>query len=169
MKRLFFALWPNSETRKKIGGINQSINSEGLKRVKSDNLHVTLIFLGNIDVELETMIRQSIKNMSVQPFTLYFDKLVFWRKPRLLCLTISQYDQQLAILVDNLRKELEQCGVAVEDRVYKPHISLARKARRLIDIDVQTIEWSVQSFCLVESISTAEGVHYQVLQRWNFQ
>lgn len=169
MKRLFFALWPNSETRKKIGGINQSINSEGLKRVKSDNLHVTLIFLGNIDAELETMIRQSIKNMSVQPFTLYFDKLVFWRKPRLLCLTTSQYDQQLAILVDNLRKELEQCGVAVEDRVYKPHISLARKARRLIDIDVQTIEWSVQSFCLVESISTAEGVHYQVLQRWNFQ
>lgn len=169
MKRLFFALWPNSETRKKIGGINQSINSEGLKRVKSDNLHVTLIFLGNIDAELETMIRQSIKNMSVQPFTLYFDKLAFWRKPRLLCLTTSQYDQQLAILVDNLRKELEQCGVAVEDRVYKPHISLARKARRLIDIDVQTIEWSVQSFCLVESISTAEGVHYQVLQRWNFQ
>ena len=169
MKRLFFALWPNNETRKQIDKINQSISSEGLKRVKCDNLHVTLVFLGNVDAESEAMIRQCMKNISAQPFTIQFDQLSFWRKPRILCLTTQQYDQQLLILLDALKRELEQCGMVMEDRPYKPHITLARKALRLIDMDIQTIKWQVYSFCLVESLSTPDGVHYQVLQRWNFK
>ena len=169
MKRLFFALWPANETRKQIDKINQSINSKGLKKVKCDNLHVTLIFLGNVDAESEALIRQSMKNISVQPFALYFDQLALWRKPRILCLATQQYDQQLLTLVDAIKKELEQCSLIMEDRIYKPHITLARKARRLIDINVQPIEWQVQSFCLVESLSTPRGVHYQVLQRWDFK
>ena len=169
MKRLFFALWPNNETRKKIDKINQSISSAGLKRVKCDNLHVTLVFLGNVDAESETMIRQRMKKISAQPFTIQFDQLSFWRKPRILCLTTQQYDQQLLILVDALKQELEQCGMVMEDRPYKPHITLARKALRLIDMDIKPIKWQAHSFCLVESLSTPDGVHYQVLQRWNFK
>ena len=140
MKRLFFALWPNNETRKKIDKINQSISSEGLKRVKCENLHVTLVFLGNVDAESEAMIRQRMKNISAQPFTIQFDQLSFWRKPRILCLTTQQYDQQLLILVDALKRELEQCGMVMEDRPYKPHITLARKALRLIDMNIKPID-----------------------------
>ena len=167
MKRLFFALWPANETRKQIDKINQSINSKGLKKVKCDNLHLTLVFLGNVDAESEALIRESMNNISVQPFALYFDQLAFWRKPRILCLATQQYDQQLLVLVDALKKELEQCGMTQEERAYKPHITLARKARRLIDINVQSIEWQAKSFCLVESLSTPYGVHYQVIQTWN--
>jgi len=169
MKRLFFALWPNNETRKNIDKINQSISSAGLKRVKCDNLHVTLVFLGNVGAESETMIRQRMKNISAQPFTIQFDQLSFWRKPRILCLTTQQYDQQLLILVDALKRELEQCGMVMEDRPYKPHITLARKALRLIDMDIKPIKWQAHSFCLIESLSIPDGVHYQVLQRWNFK
>jgi len=169
MKRLFFALWPNNETRKQIDKINQSISSEGLKRVKCENLHVTLVFLGNVDAESEAMIRQCMKNISAQPFTIQFDQLSFWRKPRILCLTTQQYDQQLLVLVDALKRELEQCGMVMEDRPYKPHITLARKALRLIDMDIKPIKWQAHSFCLVESLSAPDGVHYQVLQRWNFK
>ena len=169
MKRLFFALWPNNETRKKIDKINQSISSAGLKRVKCDNLHVTLVFLGNVDAESETMIRQRMKKISAQPFTIQFEQLSFWRKPRILCLTTQQYDQQLIILVDGLKRELEQCGMPMEVRSYKPHITLARKVAKPIAIDIQPIEWRAQSFCLVESVSAPEGIHYQVLQRWNFK
>ena len=169
MKRLFFALWPNNATRKQIAKINQSIHSEGLRKVKADNLHVTLVFLGNVDAELEAIIRLRMKNISVQDFSICFDRFAFWRKPRILCLTTQQYDQQLLILVDALRKELERCGMIMEDRAYKAHITLARKARRLIEIERQPIAWQAQSFCLVESLSTPDGVHYQVLQRWNFK
>lgn len=169
MKRLFIALWPNQETRKQIDLIKRSIAPAGLKMVKCDDLHITLIFLGNISAESEAMIRQGMQNISAQPFTLYFDQLAFWRKPRVLCLLTEQYDQQLLRLYKALQRELQQCNIAIDDRLYKPHITLARKANKLIDMDVPLVKWRAKSFCLVESISTPEGVHYQVLQRWDFK
>jgi 2'-5' RNA ligase len=168
MKRLFFALWPDDETRQLINKFNQSIKSEGLKKVNPDNLHVTLVFLGNINAEVEVILRQSIEKISVQPFVLHFDQLDFWQKPRILCISTRSYDSQLSILVNAIKKKVELCGIKTEDRPYKPHITLARKARKVIDIAILPIEWKAESFCLVESCSTSNGVQYQVLQRWNF-
>ena len=169
MKKLFFALWPPSnKVRKKIEMVNQSIKEGGIKKVKPDNLHVTLVFLGNVDAKSEVMIRQSVEHIIVQPFVLHFDQLEYWRKPRILCLSTQQYDPHLLVLVNALKSIVEQCGVKIEERSYKPHITLARKAYKLIDIDVLPIEWQVHAFCLVQSSSTTNGVHYQVLQSWNF-
>jgi len=166
MKRLFFALWPGEETRKQIDTLNQSVKSQGLKKVKSANLHVTLLFLGNTDAKTELMLRQMAESICVQPIVLNFDRLEFWRKPRVLCLTAQQYDPQLDILIDALKNIVEQCGIQIEERRYQPHITLARKAHRLIDMQVLPIQWPSDSFCLIESCSTADGVDYQVLQRW---
>ena len=168
MKRLFFALWPSDETRKQITRISQSIKTSGLKKVKQDNLHVTLVFLGNVDAETEILIRQRVNDVSVQPFVLDFDQLDYWRKPRILCLSTQQVHSQLLILVDTLKRKVEQCGLKTDERPYKPHITLARKAHKIIDIDALSIKWPVQAFCLVESCSTPDGVHYQVLQHWEF-
>ncbi|GAW86836.1 2'-5' RNA ligase [Bathymodiolus platifrons methanotrophic gill symbiont] len=169
MKRLFFALWPDEQTRKEVNQFNKSITAEGQKKVKADNLHVTLLFLGNTPAQTEAEIRQAVKKISVQPFVLHFDQLDFWQKPKVLCLTMEQYDPQLAILVDALKKIADQCGLSIEERAYKPHVTLARKVRRLIEADLDAIEWQADCFCLIESCSTADGVHYQVLQRWDFE
>jgi len=168
MKRLFFALWPSDKVRKQIDSFNCSIPSAHLKKVKSDNLHVTLVFLGNVDVESELMLRQSVSDIKAEPLELYFDQLAFWSKPRILCLLTQHYDKQLLMLFNELKRKVEKCGIKIEERPYKPHITLARKASKLIDAKSFSIEWPVQSFCLVESCSTADGVHYQVLQRWCF-
>lgn len=169
MKRLFFALWPSDDSRKKIATFKQSIHANNLKKVKADNLHVTLVFLGNVDAKSEQQLRKSVKTIRSQPFLLRFNQLAFWQKPRILCLVTEQYDLQLSILVNALKKSAEQCGIKTEDRPYRPHITLARKARATINTEVPLIEWQAQSFCLVESISTPNGVHYQVLQQWHFQ
>ena len=168
MKRLFFALWPTNEIRKQIDKFNQSIHSAGLKKVNADNLHITLVFLGNVDEKSENMIRKNVENISVKPFVLHFDRLDFWKKPRIICLSAQHDDSQLLTLVNALKNKVEQSDIETDKRIYKPHITLARKARKLIDIDILDIEWSAQSFCLVESCSRPDGVHYQVLQRWDF-
>ena len=136
--------------------------------VKPDNLHVTLIFLGNVDVESELMLRQSVSDIQAEPFDLHFDQPAFWSKPRILCLLTQDYDEQLLMLFNALKRKVEQCGIKTEERSYKPHITLARKATKLIDAKAFSIEWPAQSFCLVESCSTSDGVRYQVLQRWCF-
>ena len=168
MKRLFFALWPDDETRQLINKFNESIKSDGLKKVKSNNLHVTLVFLGNVNAESEIMLIQRVENISVQSFVLHFDRLVFWKKPRILCLSTQLYDSQLIMLVNALKKVVEQCGIKTETRPYKPHITLARKAGKLIDIEVLPIAWKAERFCLVESCSTSDGVLYKVLKSWDF-
>jgi len=168
MKRLFFALWPDTKTRKQVAKFQQSIHAQSLKKVKADNLHVTLLFLGNINNKTETALKQSVENIKVSPFPLQFEQLSFWKKPRILCLTTQQYDTQLSILVKTLKQASEQCAIKTEERPYKPHITLARKAHTRIALDVPLIELHTQSFCLVESCSTPNGVSYQVLQEWDF-
>jgi 2'-5' RNA ligase len=59
VKRLFFALWPSVATRKAVDKFNQTLKVPGLKTVKADNLHVTLVFLGNVDRQTERLIKQS--------------------------------------------------------------------------------------------------------------
>jgi len=166
MKRLFFALWPDDETRKRIEKVNQSINSASLKKVKCGNFHVTLVFLGHVDAEAHVLISEGAQNISAQSFILEFDRLDYWQKPRILCLTATQYDAKLSALVDALRHVCIDCGIKIEERIYKPHITLARKALGNLDIDVDPIVWTAQSFCLLQSCSMPDGVQYQVLQRW---
>ncbi|ORU94872.1 MAG: hypothetical protein A6F70_10150 [Cycloclasticus sp. symbiont of Bathymodiolus heckerae] len=168
MKRLFFALWPSEQTREQIDNFNQSLRLGGLRKVKSANLHITLLFLGNTDAKTGRLLRRMAENISVQLFELTFDQLDFWQKPKILCLTTQRYDAQLTALVKALNHIVEQYGMHTEVRPYKPHITLARKAQKLIDCEVQPIAWQVNSFCLIESCSTPNGVVYQVLKRWHF-
>ena len=62
---------------------------------------------------------------------------------------------------DKVRKQINSFNGSIPS-------TLARKARKRIDTKAISMEWPVQSFCLVESCSTMDGVRYQVLQRWNF-
>jgi len=167
MKRLFFALWPDNAIRKQINGLNQSITSADLNKVYLDNLHVTLVFLGQVDSKSEAKIIACTDNISQPAFSLHFEQLVFWKKPRILCLTTQQYDPQLLILLNALKNIVRQCGVQTEDRPYRPHITLARKATQNISRKIGPIKWQAQSFCLLQSCSTPSGVKYQVLQRWD--
>ena len=114
------------------------------------------------------MLRQSVSDIQAEPFDLHFDQPAFWSKPRILCLLMQHCDEQLLMLFNELKHKVEQCGIKTEERPYKPHVTLARKVSKPIDAKAFSIEWPVQSFCLVESRSTVDGVNYQVIQRWNF-
>ncbi len=168
MKRLFFALRPDDETRHSIDQLNRSIHARGMKKVKPDNLHVTLVFLGNVNAEAEEKIKEDAQSINGQPFVLHFDQLDYWRKPRILCLTSNQYDLELLRLVESLQAVVAPLGFKPEERPYKPHITLARKAVATVDCDFKSIAWRAQSFSLVESRSSFDGVDYQALQSWSF-
>jgi 2'-5' RNA ligase len=169
VRRLFFAFWPSDATRKTVGQFSQTLKARDLKIVKANNLHVTLVFLGNVDAQTERVIRQKASSISAQPFMLNFNQLAFWHKPRILCLLSRAVDPQLLVLVDALTEIAEQSAIKIEDRPYQPHITLARKAKALINANAPAIQWYVGSFCLVESCSTLEGVQYQVVQQWELE
>ncbi|MFA6163784.1 MAG: RNA 2',3'-cyclic phosphodiesterase [Methylobacter sp.] len=96
MSRLFFALWPDDNIRQELGRLSQAIQAAGLKSVNPQNLHVTLVFIGNVDSAVESLIKQSVADISVEPFVLTFDQLSYWSRPKVLCLTCKQDDYTTA-------------------------------------------------------------------------
>lgn len=166
MKRLFFALWPDETIRAKIDRLNQSLICGRLKKARSDNLHVTLAFMGNVDAVIEQAIRQSITHITAKPITIVFDQLTSWSNAYILCLTSSKQPQQIIDLVERLKIMIEDQGVELDNRPYTAHVTLARKAQPNPTIMLEPICWHATSFVLVESVSTAEGVDYQVLESW---
>ncbi len=165
--RLFFALWPDDETRQALAGLSQSIAAKGFKWVQLHNLHVTLVFLGQVDKDVESLIKESVAGIAVPPFELTFDSLSYWSRPRILCLTCRQpAPEAVAMLAIALDTAAANCGLQTDTRPYTPHITLARHARYLPDVKFEPIIWRADSFCLVKSCSEPEGVCYKVIQQW---
>ena len=166
--RLFFALWPDDQTRQELERLNRSIEAKGFRPVQLHNLHVTLVFLGQVDTDSELLLKDSVRSISANPFVLTFDRLSYWSKPRVLCLTCSQIAEEVELLVAALNKEVGLCSLQTDTRPYQPHITLARHAQYLPDINFEPILWRAGSFCLVESCSEPGGVNYIVRQQWPF-
>ena len=166
MKRLFFALWPDPETRQKCHQLARLLQNAG-KPVDARNLHVTLLFLGAVDEVRQREMMQAAASLLVQPMKLRFDRLAYWRKPAVVCLCTEQVDSRIINLVDQLTEIATQQHIVLDQRVYKPHVTLVRKAKKLPDLQFKPIDWVAKSFCLVESVSTPNGVVYRVLERWS--
>ncbi|QSB00988.1 RNA 2',3'-cyclic phosphodiesterase [Methylomonas sp. EFPC1] len=165
MKRLFFALWPEQNARQQCAALISQLNRTG-KPVKEANLHVTALFLGRISAEQQAIITREAGKMPTPLITLNFDRLSFWKKPAVLCLTASQFDQSVSTLNENLARIAKQQGIPIENRLFKPHVTLVKKASSAIDFDFAPILWQSIGFCLVESCSGPDGVEYRIIQRW---
>ena len=166
--RLFFALSPDDETRLKLARLSLSLAAKGCKPVPLQNLHVTLVFLGQVDAATEILIKHGATGILVQPFVMTFDRLSYWPKPKVLCLTCTHTPDELATLVAEFTSEVASYGLQTDTRPYRPHITLVRPARYLPDIDCEPLVWRAESFCLVESCSGPDGVCYKVRQQWPF-
>jgi 2'-5' RNA ligase len=165
MKKLFFALWPEDETRQELMRLQKAIDAKGVRWVPGQNLHATLVFLGNVDEATEAAIKQGVAGISIEPLTLTFDQLSYWSRPRILCLTCRQFGQEVVALAEALDKAAADCGLQTDTRPYTPHITLARQARA-VEQNFTPVIWHAKSFCLMESCSEPGGVYYKVLQQW---
>lgn len=166
MKRLFFALWPDDDSRRKLDDLNRKIDGPGRKLVP-ENLHITLVFLGNVDEEIAEAVQKQAASIKGSPITLSFDELDFWRRPRVLCLTCRRQPKNLYVLVNALTRMVEAFPIQLDKRAYRAHITLARKAQRRPDIDFEPIKIRSNRFALVQSVSTQQGVRYIVLESWS--
>lgn len=167
--RLFFALRPDDETRQALTRLTQAIDAKKLKWVQAHNLHVTLVFLGSVDANTESLIKQAAADISAEPFTLTFDTLSHWSKPKILCLTCRQPVPEAAMmLASKLEAAAATYGLHIDTKPYTPHITLARQARYLPDAKFAPIIWHAEAFCLMQSCSEADGTRYRVVQQWPF-
>lgn len=166
MKRLFFALWPDAETRQCCADVSAACKRVTGREVHPDNLHVTLIFLGGIDEPTEAALLMAASEVMFDRISIKFDKLCYWRRPRIICLTGEPEDSAVTNLVEKLNAIAASLGIGIDTRPFHAHVTLIRKASKLPEISFEPILWKADAFCLVESRSTPDGVLYRVLKTW---
>ena len=165
---MFFALWPDAHTRDDIYKAAQALKDQsGGRLLTIENLHLTLAFIGSVDSEQQQCMERVAGQIDTSPFSITLTEQGYWPKPKVAWLAPKHIPDGLVQLARDLSVNLQSCGYQAEQRQYQPHVTLLRKATHpLQDTLVTDIQWSVDSFVLVESITYPEGVEYHVLNEW---
>lgn len=144
-----------------------------------ENIHLTLKFFGNVGVERISPISDAVSR-AVKKFSSFRIGVgargVFPKPSRVQVLWIGVSDPagKLVSLQKQLEDECAQEGFDKEDRVYRPHLTIARLrkpegARRLADTHLETIfeptEIEVRELTLFRSELSSKGSRYTVISR----
>lgn len=170
-QRIFFALWPDDNTRAQIKlTITPHLSPSPAQRVPIQNWHITLAFLGNVSAHTyDCAIRQADRVVG-QGFDLTLNEFGYWPRPQVVWLGCSTIPAALNNLVANLNQQLLSCAYIPEHPRYVPHLTVVRKANEaLTETHFHSVLWNVQDFVLVASEQTHQGHVYKVIQRWPLQ
>jgi len=166
-QRLFFALWPDAGLSREINRLGEEVQGHGGRLHHPADLHMTLVFLGPVDPEQLPCIEQVADEILAESFGLSLDRIDYWPRPRILLLGSSETPEPLAALVKGLQAGLVECGFRPEKRPFRPHVTLARKARQVAASTLeQPLSWRPHEFVLAGSSMEAEPPRYRILKRW---
>lgn len=165
-RRLFFGLKPDETVRNEIDSAYRRRPDFNGRPHHPEDLHMTLLFLGQVDGTLDC-IREAAAGIQVPKFTIALDRIKYWPKPGVLLLHPSSPPELLSDLVVQLSTTMGGCGFEPEARPFKPHVTLARKAKTMADAKLKkSIDWHVGSFSLYVSSSRQTPPFYQVINQW---
>jgi len=167
-KRVFFALWPDTELRQSLSQAAKTIPiRRPARRVPDYNLHLTLHFIGNVYLDQLSCLRQQARQVTGQGFDLLIDTQGCFRQARVAWLGCSELPAALLQLHRQLGQDLRQCGYRPESRGYNPHVTVARKLGAVSgQAGFSALVWRVNNFVLIESRATDIGVKYQVIDTY---
>jgi len=95
-----------------------------------ENLHLTLAFLGETPEARIPDIERAMAAAAGTPFALTFDRLgAFRQQDEALWYISPQPSPPLAALQRRLSRQLAAAGFVLEQRTFKPHLTLARRVR----------------------------------------
>lgn len=163
-RRLFFALWPSDRQRETLrDALRPVLTSVEGRHVDRRNWHVTVVYIGDFPEGQIPFLEAAADEVPFDPIRLRFDRLAFWPRAKVACLLPLATPPALESLVQSLTSVLEAFDRQAEDRVYRPHITVARRVVRPFDNQLLTrpidLEWS--DFSLVESETAPTGAVYR--------
>lgn len=187
--RVFFALWPDPAVRARLHAESLRLSRLlGGKPSKPDSLHLTLVFVGELENARLADLAAVAERVTSPRFELSLDREACWRHNHIAHLGASQPPAALLDLVGRLSVNLKAAGIAFDARPFAPHVTLVRKAdcaRHLArgkdgneagnEVGNEAgnenpasgpIRWSARDFVLVRSSLRAEGARYEQLGRW---
>jgi 2'-5' RNA ligase len=181
--RTFIAIDPGQPIRDRLVSLQQNLARSGteVKWVESENLHVTLLFLGEVDMLDSPKVCAAVTGSAIQEpaFAMSIESAGCFphpRRPRILWAGVGQGTQRICALHDNLETPLLALGCyRREERKYTPHITLGRvrsagPTERLAVALAGQVGWKggetvVREVLVMGSELTPSGPVYTVLSR----
>ena len=153
MARFFFALWPGGDAARALALAAADI-APGLggKPTPMEKIHLTLAFLGAIAPERVAAARDAADAVRGSAFELVLDRAGTFRRAGVAWAGPSRVDPALERLQESLARALRDRGFDLEARPFAPHVTLARRIDRALDVSgFAPVSWTVDSFELARS------------------
>ncbi|MCK9268367.1 MAG: RNA 2',3'-cyclic phosphodiesterase [Alkaliphilus sp.] len=128
--RLFIAINFEDKLKNAIQNIIQDIKkySKQGRFVKNEHMHLTLEFLGEIPPAKVDLIEEAMEKMSGRPFTLELSEIGhFKRRGGSIYWIGLEKNKALLKVQKRLHNLLSESGFELEDREYRPHLTIGRK------------------------------------------
>jgi 2'-5' RNA ligase len=161
--RLFIAIKLNSELRNALTDVQQRLIRRGIRGnyTNTDNLHITLAFIGEYDEP--DFVTEVISEVPFSPFPISLSTLGHFGN--LWWVGLDDNDE-LDSYVKRLRKALSEAGIPFDKKKFSPHITLIRKAiGTLPAVSVPKTVMSVDHISLMSSKRGTKGMIYTEIGR----
>ncbi|WP_261835048.1 RNA 2',3'-cyclic phosphodiesterase [Vibrio ishigakensis] len=133
--RLFYALTFDDAVQEEIAQLQELLRAQRYRGrlVRQDNLHLTLDFIGEVkdDGKVE-ILKQQLLGLPDMPNTLTLAGFGRFKQGLVWARVVE--DPSLHQLQSDLRARLINLGFSIEDREYRPHITLGRNLRLKVPV-----------------------------------
>jgi 2'-5' RNA ligase len=184
-KRIFIAYKINFD-KNLLNIYNRFMNefsSESIKWINSDNIHLTIKFIGDTEIQKIDKIVSVLEDVAqnLTPFNLIIRNAGVFNdfiNPKVLWFGID-HNKNLNKIFMSLNELLEELGIEKENKDFKPHITIGRiksmnnktnfkKFVSFLSKDVYQ-EFVVNNIELYESILTSNGSIYKSIRKFNYE
>ena len=141
--RLFVAINFNNDTRAQLLALRDKLRSHSIggNFSATENLHLTLAFLGECDAKQTAAAKAAMDTIRFGPFPLSIERVGrFKRDKGDLWWAGVQTTKPLIELHGDLTDKLIDKGFILEKRKYSPHITLGR------EVVTETAPWQIEPF-----------------------
>ena len=172
---LFIAVTVPSTIAARLAALGGGI--PGARPLPMENMHITLLYVGEIDAMLADEVCEALSAINHAPFTLKVSGVGFFgtrRAPRLLYAGVSPHDD-LVMLHRKVENLLAPMRTSRHQRKYQPHITLCRlknaSCRRVGNFLaahnlLESPSFDIHSFALHESHRHPDGSHYRMIREY---
>jgi 2'-5' RNA ligase len=166
--RVFFALWPDAAVRQRLHEVGRCLLDElGGQLTHAPSIHMTLLFLGNVEALRLDALRAAAGSVTLAPFAMAMKTLDCWRHNRVAWIGPERAPVALSDGVEALRESMSAAGFAFDRKPFAAHVTLLRNARCApVDVAFDAIPWQVRDFVLMRSAPTPGVSRYEVISRW---
>ncbi|MFO8005284.1 RNA 2',3'-cyclic phosphodiesterase [Thioalkalivibrio sp.] len=165
LQRVFFALWPDDRLRSRLAAVARGMTANG-RLVPAGHLHLTLAFPGTVSTEVVATLISRAAAIAGPPIPLRLDRVGYFPRSRVAWVGPSEVPLELEALAAWLQGIGRDCGLRMEDRPFRPHVTLRRFVSHFEAVPIDPLDWFADRVVLIESGQGGHPGAYRLLRSW---